>query len=81
MESAVLPFASVESILVVLFASIGTGKTHTIVVILNHLLNALPQKRFLVTAPTHNAVDNILQRFVAEKGPAKTGVTPVRVSG
>lgn len=58
----------------------GTGKTHSIVVILEQLLNALPQKRFLVTAPTHNAVDNILLRFIAESGPKKANVKPIRVS-
>lgn len=72
--------ATMKYALAFLWGPPGTGKTHTIVVILKHLLGALPQKRFLVTAPTHNAVDNILQRYVAEEGPAKTGVTPVRVS-
>ncbi|KAF2101257.1 RdRP-domain-containing protein [Rhizodiscina lignyota] len=58
----------------------GTGKTKTIVAILKELLIQLPHKRFLVTAPTHNAVDNILQRFIMEQGPELTGVKPLRVS-
>jgi len=58
----------------------GTGKTHTVVVILTQLLNALPNSRLLVTAPTHNAVDNILRRFVGEGDKQKTGATPLRVS-
>ncbi|KAF2878599.1 RNA dependent RNA polymerase-domain-containing protein [Massariosphaeria phaeospora] len=58
----------------------GTGKTHTVVVILTQLLMALPQSRFLVTAPTHNAVDNMLRRFIRDDGVKKSGVIPVRVS-
>lgn len=59
----------------------GTGKTQTIVVILEQLLKSLPKKkRFLVTAPTHNAVDNILQRFIDHKCPNRTGCKPLRVS-
>lgn len=58
----------------------GTGKTHTVVVILLQLLNALPQSRLLVTAPTHNAVDNILRRFISESGKQTTGAIPVRVA-
>lgn len=58
----------------------GTGKTHTIIVILCQLLTQLPQSRFLVTAPTHNAVDNILRRFVNTKSAQEAGTTAVRVS-
>lgn len=58
----------------------GTGKTRTVVGILQQLLRAEPNKRILVAAPTHNAVDNILRKFVEEKGPSKTGTTPIRVS-
>jgi len=72
--------AAMKHNLVFLWGPPGTGKTHTIVVILEQLLNALTKMRFLVTAPTHNAVDNILQRFIQECSPQKTGVTPVRVS-
>lgn len=41
----------------------GTGKTHTIAVILE-LLAADPEQRILVTAPTHNAVDNIMRKYL-----------------
>ena len=58
----------------------GTGKTHTIIVILSQLLEQLPQSRILVTAPTHNAVDNILGRFVNTKSAQEAGTTAVRVS-
>jgi regulator of nonsense transcripts 1 len=58
----------------------GTGKTHTVVVILTQLLYALPRSRFLVTAPTHNAVDNLLRRFIADRGKEKSGVNPLRVA-
>ena len=58
----------------------GTGKTHTVVVILTQLLKALPDSRFLVTAPTHNAVDNLLRRFISDHKAKQCGVAPVRVS-
>ena len=58
----------------------GTGKTHTIIIILCQLLRQLPKSRFLVTAPTHNAVDNILRRFVNTKSAKEAGTTAVRVS-
>ncbi|KAF2653643.1 RdRP-domain-containing protein [Lophiostoma macrostomum CBS 122681] len=58
----------------------GTGKTHTVVVILTQLLEALPKSRFLVTAPTHNAVDNLLRRFITDGGKEKSGVRPLRVA-
>lgn len=58
----------------------GTGKTHTIAVILGQLLNALPRSRFLVTAPTHNAVDNLLRRFIDDGGNEESGAHPLRVS-
>jgi regulator of nonsense transcripts 1 len=58
----------------------GTGKTHTVTVILIQLLNDLPGSRFLVTAPTHNAVDNMLRRFITDGGEKKSGAFPIRVS-
>lgn len=58
----------------------GTGKTHTIIVILCQLLTKLPKSRFLITAPTHNAVDNILRRFVNDRDARSLGITAVRVS-
>ncbi|KAK8048066.1 hypothetical protein PG996_016130 [Apiospora saccharicola] len=41
----------------------GTGKTQTIVEILLGLQQKFPAERILVTAPTHNAVDNVMRRF------------------
>ncbi|KAH6203534.1 RNA-directed RNA polymerase [Parastagonospora nodorum] len=58
----------------------GTGKTHTVIVILSQLLKQLPDARFLIIAPTHNAVDNILRRFVANAASREIGTNPVRVS-
>ncbi|KAJ4288053.1 hypothetical protein N0V90_012070 [Kalmusia sp. IMI 367209] len=55
----------------------GTGKTHAIVVILTQLLKALPKSRFLVSAPTHNAVDNLLRRFVNDEHAKRCGVIPL----
>ena len=72
--------AAMSSPLTFLWGPPGTGKTHTIVVILMQLLLALPKKRLLVAAPTHNAVDNILRKFIKEKGPEVTNTTPLRVS-
>ena len=72
--------AAMTNLLTFLWGPPGTGKTHTIVIILIELLNALPDMRVLVAAPTHNAVDNILQKFIAEDGMRLTGVKPLRVS-
>lgn len=72
--------AAMRNSLAFLWGPPGTGKTHTIVAILTQLLNTLPQARVLVAAPTHNAVDNILQKFISEDGVAMTGVKPLRVS-
>ena len=41
----------------------GTGKTHTIAVLLEVLV-ADPNRRLLVTAPTHNAVDNVMRKYL-----------------
>jgi hypothetical protein len=72
--------AAMSTPLTFLWGPPGTGKTYTIVAILVQLLKSMPKTRLLVTAPTHNAVDNILQKFVDEDGDSKTGVEPVRVS-
>lgn len=58
----------------------GTGKTRTVVEILQQLLQAAPTKRIMVAAPTHNAVDNVLRKFVELDGPLKTNTIPIRVS-
>jgi hypothetical protein len=72
--------AAMKHSLTLIWGPPGTGKTHTIIVILFQLLDALPKSRFLVTAPTHNAVDNILRRFVADNNAKKKGTSTVRVS-
>lgn len=72
--------ASTKHPLTLIWGPPGTGKTHTICVILTQLLQALPKSRFLVTAPTHNAVDNMLRRFVNDTKARLSGTIPVRVS-
>ncbi|KAF9697067.1 hypothetical protein EKO04_005137 [Ascochyta lentis] len=72
--------AAMRHSLTLIWGPPGTGKTHTIIIILRHLLRYLPKSRFLITAPTHNAVDNILRRFVNSKNAQETDVTAVRVS-
>lgn len=66
--------------LVFLWGPPGTGKTQTIVVILEHLLQAFPESRLLVTAPTHNAVDNLLQRFLEQCKAMINSSRPLRMS-
>ncbi|KAG9103719.1 hypothetical protein FRC06_008576 [Ceratobasidium sp. 370] len=45
----------------------GTGKTTVVVTMLRLLLKSMPQgSRILMTASTHNAVDNVLERFIQE---------------
>lgn len=59
----------------------GTGKTRTIVsILIQLLLHSSPTSRVLVTAPTHNAVDNVLRKFIELHGIARTQTTPLRVS-
>lgn len=72
--------ASMKHPLTLVWGPPGTGKTHTIIVIFNQLLRALPKSRFLVTAPTHNAVDNMLRRFVSDRETKESGAIAVRVS-
>lgn len=72
---------SLASVLTCLWGPPGTGKTHTIVVLLQELLQDLGEKRILVTAPTHNAVDNVLRKFLKESDPEReTFIEPVRVT-
>lgn len=72
---------SLASSLTCLWGPPGTGKTHTIVVLLQELLQDLGERRILVTAPTHNAVDNVLRKFLNESSQGKdTFVEPIRVT-
>ena len=59
----------------------GTGKTHTIVVLLQELLHDGADRRILVTAPTHNAVDNVLRKYVSARGSGQhKWIEPIRVT-
>jgi regulator of nonsense transcripts 1 len=42
----------------------GTGKTETIVEMICALQTAEESARLLITAPTHNAVDNLMRRYI-----------------
>ena len=58
----------------------GTGKTHTIAVILEKLAQNQGW-RILVAAPTHNAVDNIMRKFLGNtKFQGEGGLKALRVS-
>ena len=72
--------AATQQRLTLLWGPPGTGKTQTIVAILRQLLVMFKKCRFLVAAPTHNAVDNILQRFIDSGGPGTLACNPLRVS-
>lgn len=53
--------ASLNNPLTCIWGPPGTGKTRTITVILQELVRIHGGKRLLVTAPTHQAVDNIMR--------------------
>ncbi|KAL8992132.1 MAG: hypothetical protein Q9169_007346, partial [Polycauliona sp. 2 TL-2023] len=72
--------AALDGDLVCLWGPPGTGKTHTVAVILEELLKD-PQRRILVTAPTHNAVDNVMRKFLRNMQQRNTWAgAAVRVS-
>jgi hypothetical protein len=58
----------------------GTGKTHTLVMISHELLMSKSRPRILVSAPTHNAVDNIMRKFLKEVGGNGGHYRTLRVS-
>lgn len=76
--------ASISSPLTCLWGPPGTGKTHTIVVILQELLHRYPNHRILVAAPTHNAVDNVMQKYLdklrTQRGERVAETLALRVS-
>jgi len=72
--------AAMSAQVTLLWGPPGTGKTRTVVEILQQLLRAAPTKRILVAAPTHNAVDSVLRKFVELEGISKTNTPPIRVS-
>ena len=55
---------AMRSALTCIWGPPGTGKTHTIAIILE-LLSRNPKRRILVAAPTHNAVDNVMRKFLS----------------
>lgn len=74
-------YASLRGPLTCLWGPPGTGKTYTIIAVLQSLLAVGPAERVLVTAPTHNAVDNVLRQYI--KRCSTVGslfISPVRVS-
>ncbi|KXS97624.1 hypothetical protein AC578_5741 [Pseudocercospora eumusae] len=75
--------AAMQHRLLFLWGPPGTGKTHTIAIILQNLLVKFPDARILATAPTHNAVDNMLQKFLdnnKNKSQAFDSCNPLRVA-
>ena len=63
--------AAIHSPLTCLWGPPGTGKTYTLAVILE-LLSSDPERRILVTAPTHNAVDNIMRKYMTNAALHRT---------
>ena len=72
--------ASMVGTLTLLWGPPGTGKTHTIVAILQELLSSEPSRRILVAAPTHNAVDNVMRKYISRTKDLNSAVHPIRVS-
>ncbi|KAL2063554.1 hypothetical protein VTL71DRAFT_5359 [Oculimacula yallundae] len=64
-QNAAVRAAMIHS-LTCLWGPPGTGKTYTIVQIITQLKARSDTGRILVTAPTHNAVDNVMRRYMAE---------------
>lgn len=58
--------ASLSYPLTCLWGPPGTGKTYTIVEIIKQLQASRGNRRILVTAPTHNAVDNVMRKYLAD---------------
>lgn len=56
---------SLTTPLLCLWGPPGTGKTETILSIILSLQSHFPDSRILLTAPTHNAVDNVLRRYLS----------------
>lgn len=54
----------------------GTGKTETIVEIIRVLQESFRDSRIIVTAPTHNAVDNVMRRYLKRAETRKLSGRP-----
>ncbi|KAG8739309.1 hypothetical protein FRC10_005793 [Ceratobasidium sp. 414] len=66
-ESQRQAIMSIQHPLSLVWGPPGTGKTTVVVTMLRLLLKNMPQgSRILMTASTHNAVDNVLERFIQE---------------
>lgn len=76
--------AALDSPVTCLWGPPGTGKTETIVEIIRALQICFDKPRILVTAPTHNAVDNVLRRYIglvsATVMSSNPHLAPLRVS-
>jgi hypothetical protein len=70
---------ALESPLVLIWGPPGTGKTQTIVETILRLQDKFPDDRILVTAPTHNAVDNVMRRYLVVRS-VDDGPMVLRVS-
>ncbi|EGR51723.1 Hypothetical protein TRIREDRAFT_55637 [Trichoderma reesei QM6a] len=70
--------------LICLWGPPGTGKTQTIVAIIRTLQFDPRSARILVTAPTHNAVDNVMRRYLKrieqEDALQNSKIVPLRVA-
>ncbi|TID15666.1 Methylisocitrate lyase [Venturia nashicola] len=71
--------AAMSSFVSLLWGPPGTGKTRTVVEILELFISST-EKRVLVAAPTHNAVDNVLRKFVQVGAVERLKIKPLRVS-
>ena len=72
--------ASMVGSLTLLWGPPGTGKSHTIVAILQELLSSETTGRILVAAPTHNAVDNVMRKYISRATDPTSSIEPIRVS-
>lgn len=72
--------AAMTNALTCLWGPPGTGKSHTIVSILQELLASDREQRILVAAPTHNAVDNVMRKYIMRGERIPAGIHPIRVS-
>lgn len=72
--------ASMMGSLTLLWGPPGTGKSHTIVAILQELLSSETKRRILVAAPTHNAVDNVMRKYISKATHGTSSIYPIRVS-
>ena len=72
--------ASMVGSLTLLWGPPGTGKSHTIVAILQELLSSESTGRVLVAAPTHNAVDNVMRKYISRATDSTSSIQPIRVS-